>query len=86
MNITSLNCQLIHEHGQPRCKDVNRGKFLIHPSDLSDILTSRVICYEAGGKGERNDESGLTKCFCSNLEVISDMGPPALLPLRRKAC
>jgi hypothetical protein len=39
-----LNLQVIYEHGEPWWNDdVDRGKLLIHPLELSGNPTSRVI-------------------------------------------
>jgi hypothetical protein len=85
--------QVIHEHGEPLWNDVDREKLLIRQPELSGNPTSRVIWWQAGGTGERNDEFVLAKHFCSYLHVILShavkcygMGFPALLSPRRKAC
>jgi hypothetical protein len=36
----SLNASVIYKHGEPLWNDTDRGKFLIHPPDLSDNPTS----------------------------------------------
>jgi hypothetical protein len=79
----------MYEHGETWLNYVDRGNF--RSPMLSGSLTSRDIWQQAGGTGEGNDEFGLCTVFfftlASNFYMLyCDMGPPALLPLRRKAC
>jgi hypothetical protein len=50
----------IYEHGEPWWNDINRGKFLIHPPELSGNPT-KSSSSKAGGTGKVNDAFCLTK-------------------------
>jgi hypothetical protein len=64
---------VIYEHGEPWWNDVDRGKLMIHPSQLSGNRTSGVIWSQTRGTGEENDEFHREKYFCSYLQVIFNM-------------
>jgi hypothetical protein len=69
-DIWARRIMLEYEHEEPWWNDVNRGKLLICPKQLSGNPTSRVIRGQAGGMGKGNDEFDLAKYFCSYLQVI----------------
>jgi hypothetical protein len=56
--------QVISEIGEPWWNDVDRGKLLIRPPDLSSNPTSRVFWKKAGGMDKGNEKFGLAKYFC----------------------
>jgi hypothetical protein len=58
---------VIHEQGESWW-NINRGKLLIFPLDLSGNPTSSHLVKKAGGTGKGNYEFGLAKCLCSHLE------------------
>jgi hypothetical protein len=64
---------------------MQQKKLLICPPELSGNPTSRVSWQQAGVTGEGNNEFGLANNFLNAIKSY-DMRPPALLPLRRKAC
>jgi hypothetical protein len=65
---------VIYEHGELWWNDVHREQLVIGPKQFSGISTSRVIRYQAGGRGEGNDKLGLPKDFCSY--IPSDFSMP----------
>jgi hypothetical protein len=81
----SLNCshqwdyvhpQVIYEHGETWWNDINRGRLLIRPPELSGNPTSRAAWYQTGGTGEGNDNLGLAKYF---FILVSDCYVPKIL-------
>jgi hypothetical protein len=83
---------VIYEPQEPWWNENGREKLLIHPPEVSDNPTSSHLIAKQDEMGEGNDEIGLTKYICPYFEVIFnmplnyDMGPTALLPLRKKEC
>jgi hypothetical protein len=83
--------KVIYEHGEPWWNyDVDRGKLLTRPPELSSNPTSRVIWQQAGEMSARNEKLAFRcisvhtcKWFLCGVKPY-DMGPTALLRLRRK--
>jgi hypothetical protein len=53
--------QVIYEHGEPLWNAIDRGKLLIHPSELSVVLPEEFSSSKAGGTSKGNYEFCLTK-------------------------
>jgi hypothetical protein len=75
---------VIYEHGDPWWNDMNKGKLLIRPPELSGNPTSRVNNQEQ--PGEVNDEFGhrsmfvhISKLFLRAVKSY-DIGQATLLP------
>jgi hypothetical protein len=62
--------QVLFERGEPWWNEVDGGKLLIRPHELSSNPASRVVWQQAGGMGEGKDEFGLVKYFYLYLQVI----------------
>jgi hypothetical protein len=65
--------QVIYEHGEPWWNDVDRGKLLTHPPELSGSHTSTVISCKAGGMGKRNENSALQIVFVHIFKCFLDV-------------
>jgi hypothetical protein len=60
---------VIYEHGKRWWNDIDRGKLMILPPELSGKPTSSHLV-ASRRKGEGNDKFGLVKYFWSYLQVI----------------
>jgi hypothetical protein len=78
---------LIHEPGEPWWNDIDRGKLLIHPLELSGNPTISHLVENQEKLGEGNYEFGLQSNFVHTssdfLYAVKsyNMGPTGLLPL-----
>jgi hypothetical protein len=61
---------MIYEHGEPWCNDVDRGKLLIRPPELSGNPTSRV------GRKQEKWAKGIMPCEVFLFILASDFYIP----------
>jgi hypothetical protein len=79
--------KVMHEHGESWWNDTGRGKLLIRLPELSSKPTSsHHLAQKAGGTGQKRSWIWVYEVSLFILPKSYDMGPTALLPLRRKVC
>jgi hypothetical protein len=63
---------VIYEHGEPWWNNIDKGKLLIRPLELSgNSIRVETSSTKLGVTGERNDEFGITKYLCSYFEDLT---------------
>jgi hypothetical protein len=65
---------VIYEHGDPWWNNIDKGKLLIRPLELSgNSIRAETSSTKPGVTGEGNDAFGITKYLCSYFEDLFDM-------------